>query len=440
MFNIIKSYPKYVKELFALASPMIMGNLAIILIGVGTVFVAARYSTDALAAISIGNSIISCVFLFGVGLLTSISPILSNFRGSRAGAKKYFLPTVQFSMMLALLSTLVILACVPLIELVGFEPKLLPVIKQFMIISAFSTFGAYLHIALKEFLQAFEIVFLPNFIAIIGVILNIYLSFVLVFGWYHLPAMGAIGFAVINVLVRTFEGLFLLAFCLRFLTIKKYFNITYFQNMIKIGLPIAFAILIEMLAFNIITIIMGRVSPIYAASQNILLTFSTATMMIPLAIANAIAVKVGFANGAGNFVDLKRYAISGVVVSVAFMAMCAVGFILFPTFWVNIFTHDAALVKICVPILLVMGIFQIFDGLQVSLGGIFKGIKQTRTVMIGGLVAYWAIGLPLGFVLAFKYHMALYGFWVGLAVALFSLSLILSFILIRKMRKIKRAD
>lgn len=435
MFNVIKSYPKYMKELFTLALPMIMGNLSIILIGVGTVFVAARYSTDALAAISIGNSVISCVFLFGVGLLASISPILSNFRGSRAGAKKYFLPTVQFSMILALISTLVILACVPLIELVGFEPKLLPVIKSYMIISAFSTFGAYLHIALKEFLQAFEIVFLPNFIAIVGVIMNIYLSFVLVFGWYNLPAMGAVGFAVVNVIIRSFEGLFLLAFCQRFLNIKKYFNITYFKNMLKIGLPIAFAILIEMLAFNIITIIMGRVSPFYAASQNILLTLSTATFMVPMAISNAIAVKVGFANGAGNFVDLRRYAVSGVVVSVAFMAMCAVGFILFPTFWVNIFTHDVTLVKICVPILFVMGIFQIFDGLQVSLGGIFKGIKQTRIVMIGGLIAYWVIGLPLGLVLAFKYHMALYGFWVGLAVALFSLSLILSFILIGKIKR-----
>ncbi len=79
----VKAYPKYMKELFKLASPMIMGSLGIILIGAGDVFVAARHSTDTLASISIANSILTCIFLFGIGLLASISPLLSNFRGSR---------------------------------------------------------------------------------------------------------------------------------------------------------------------------------------------------------------------------------------------------------------------------------------------------------------------------------------------------------------------
>lgn len=432
-------YRKYINELLTLALPMIMGNLGVIFIGIGTVFVAARYSTDALAAISIGNSIISCVFMFGIGILASVSPILSNFRGSRAGAKKYFLPTIQFSTFLALLSTLIILACVPLVEKIGFEAKLIPVIKDYMIISAFSTFGAYLHLALKEFLQAFEIVFFPNLIAVFSVILNILLSFVLVFGWWGIPSMGVIGFGLVNVFVRTFEGLFLLMFALHFLKIKKYFNITYFQNLLKIGLPIAFALLVEFLAFNIITIIMGRVSSIYAASQNILLTFSTATIMVPIAISNAIAIKVGFANGAKNYTEAKRYALAGIGISVGFMLVCAFVYMLFPTFLVNIFTHDYTLVKICVPILFLLGVFQVFDGLQASLGGVLKGIKKTKIVMASSVIAYWLIGLPLGCWLAFRHQMALYGFWIGLAVALFAMSLILSLILLAKVKKIKSA-
>lgn len=436
MFNLCL-YRRYIKELFSLALPMIMGNLGVVLIGVGTVFVAAKHSTDTLAAISIGNSVISCVFLFGVGLLASISPILSNFRGNRSGAKKYFLPTIEFSLILALLSTLVILACVPLLEKVGFEPSLMPLIKDYMIISSFSTFGAYLHAGLKEFLQAFEIVFFPNFIAVVSVILNILLSFIFVFGWWGVPSLGVKGFGLVNLWVRSFDGLCLLFFSFHFLKIKNYFNINYFHNLIKIGLPIACAILVEILAFNIITIFMGRVSPIYAASQNILLTFTTATFMVPLAISNAIAIKVGFANGAKNYVDLKRYALAGVAVSVGFMIFCALGYILFPHFWVTAFTRDVDLINICVPILVLVGIFQIFDGLQVSLGGVLKGIKKTKIVMLSSLFAYWVIGIPLGALLAFRYHLHLYGFWVGLAVALIVMSIILSFILLRKMNKAK---
>jgi len=419
--------------------PMIMGNLGIILIGAGSVFVAAKHSTDTLAAISIANAIISCIFMFGIGLLASVSPLLSNFRGRKEGAKKYFLPTICFAMILAVFSTIAILLSVPLVEKIGFEPKLMPAIKQFMIISAFSTFGGYLHASLKEYLQAFEIVFFPNFIGVISVFLNVLLSFIFVFGWFGLPVMGAVGIAIAGLIIRTFEGLVLLIFCLSFIRVRKFNDIRYYLNLLKIGLPIAMAILFEFLAFNIITIIMGKVSGVYAASQNILLTIITATFMIPLSISTAIAVKVGFANGAKNFTDLKGYSVAGTSISVGFMSLCALGFIFFPEFFVNIFTQDPVLVKICVPIMMLAGIFQIFDGLQVSLSGIFKGIKQTNMVMAGDLFAYWVIGLPLGFLLAFHYKMNLYGFWVGLTISLLSLSMILLFILLRKFKIIKKA-
>ena len=437
MHKTVTAAKNYVKELFALAMPIIMGNLGIILIGAGSVFVAAKHSTDTLAAISIANSLIACIFMFGIGLLTSISPLLSNFRGQKEGAKKYLLPTIAFALVLAFFSMIIILLSVPLVEKIGFEPKLMPDIKQFIIISAFSTFGGYLHAALKEYLQAFEIVFFPNFLAVISVFLNILLSFALVFGWLGLPEMGAVGIAIACLIIRTFEGLCLLIFCLIYFRIQKFNDYKYYINLIKIGFPIAMAILFEFLAFNIITIIVGKTSGVYAAAHNILITITTATFMIPLSISTALAIKVGFANGAKNLADLKGYSIAGTAISVGFMGFCAAAFLIFPKFFVNIFTSDPVLVKICVPILLLAGIFQIFDGLQVALGGIFKGIKQTNTVMIGDLLAYWVIGLPLGFLLAFHYKMGLYGFWIGLTISLFSLSMLFLFILIKHFKTLK---
>lgn len=437
MLNTLKIYKNYASELFVLALPMIMGNLGIILIGAGSVFVAARYSTDSLAAISIANSITNCIFIFGIGVMSSISPLLSNLRGQKSGAKKYFMPTVLFAMILAALVAIMMLMSIPFVQILGFEAKLVPTIKEFIFITAFSTFGAYLHVCLKEFLQAFEIVFFPNFIAIISVFLNIFLSFVFVFGWFNSPSMGAIGIAYACLLMRTLEGLIVLLYCLHFFNMKKYFEINYFKNLIKIGLPIAMAILFEFLAFNIGTILMGRVSGLYAASQNILLTMTSATFMVTVALSTAIAVKVGFANGSDNVVDLKRYSFAGTVITVGFMTLCSLAFVFFPKFFINIFTHDPALVKICVPIMFLLGIFQIFDGLQVSLGGIFKGLKKTNVVMLIDLLAYWAIGLPLGFILAFKYHLDLYGFWVGLSIAIVILAMTLFVILIRHFNKLK---
>lgn len=435
--SIIKTYHQYIKELFNLAMPMIMGNLGIILIGAADVFVAARYSTDALASISIANSIISTIFMFGIGLLVSISPLLSNFRGERSNAKKYFLPTINFAMIISVFSTLVILICIPLIDKMGFEAILVPEIKKYMFICAFSTFGGYLQAALKEYLQAFEIVIFPNFLNVLGVFLHLILNFILVFGWFGLPAMGAVGLAYSTLFARTMLGLIMLLYCLKFIRIRKYRDFGYFVSLLKIGFPIAMAILLEFGAFNIITIFAGRISGVYAGAQNILLTLTTATFMVPLAISNAIAVKVGFANGAGNFVDLKKYSISGVAISIGFMSLCALGFIFFPQFLVNIFTNDAELVNICVPILLLAGIFQIFDGLQVSLGGVFKGLKKTNIIMLGDFIAYWIIGLPLGLLLAYKYYLELFGFWIGLTMSIFCLGL---FLLLKLFKQFKHTE
>lgn len=434
----ITVYREYTRELLILALPMILGNLGMILIGAGAVFVAARHSTDTLASISIANSIISCIVMFGVGLLASISPVLSNFRGQKKKAKKYFLSSIVFGMFLAFLSMFAIFLSIPLIERIGFEAKLMPAIKQFMFISAFSTFGLYLQVVLKEFLQAYEIVLFPNLLVITSVVFDVFLSFVFVFGLFGVPPMGAAGLALAALIMRTVVGLILLLYCLHFIKIKWHFDFSYCCNIFNVGLPISLAILLEFLAFNLITIVMGKVSGVYAGAQSILITITTATFMIPLSLSSAIAVKIGFANGSSEFDDLKRYAIAGTLTSVTFMAICALTFWMFAESIIKIFTSDLILIKICVPSLIIAGVFQVFDGLQVALGGVFKGLKRTEILIIGDIFAYWLVGIPLGFVLAFKEQMNLLGFWVGLAVSIFLLGMFFLYSLLKIFRKLNR--
>lgn len=431
----IENYLKYSKELLHLASPIIMGNVGVVLIGVGDVLVAGRHSTDTLASISIANAIMTCIFMFGIGLLAGISPILANFRGKRQNAKRYFIPTIKYSMFIAVLSTITILLCVPLIPKLGFETHLVANIQKYMIICSFSTFGAYLHYGLKEFLQAFEIVFFPNFVVILGVLLNLVFNFTLVFGLFGFPELGPIGLAISTFSVRCFMGLALLAYCLTFIKPRQYFPKKYFSRLFKISLPISFAILMEFLAFNAVTILMGRISGLYAGANTIILTITGMTFMIPLAISNAIAVKVGFANGAENYKELKSYAFVGSFISFVFMTICAILFILFPVAIVKIFTNDLRIIDICVPVFFLVAIYQVFDGIQIAFGGVFKGLKKTNVVMINTFIAYWLIGIPLGYVLATTYGMQLYGYWVGIAVALIYLGIVFSVLLFRKLRK-----
>lgn len=427
----------YAKELLNIALPIIMGNLGFILIGAGDVLIAGHHSTDTLAAISIATAITNCIQTFGIGLIASVSPLLSNFRGERKSAKKYFFPTIRFSMFLSVLVMFAVLASIPLIDYLHFEAKLVPMIKQYMFVTAFATFGGYLHAALKEFLQAFEIVLFPNLVTVFSVFLNIALNIILVFGLGPIPSLGVLGLAVASFIVRYFMGFALLIYCFSVMNFNNYKDFDYYKSLIKIGIPISCAIMVEFIAFNSIAIIMGRVSGVYAAAQNLVCTLTTVSFMVPLAISNAIAVKVGFANGAGNIKDLKRYSFVGVVMSVGFMLCSAFIFATFPQFLVKLFTQDNNLIKISIPVLYILSVFQVFDGLQVALSGIFKGMKRTGVVLISNFVAYWLISLPLGYTLAFHFHLNLRGFWYGLASAAIILCAMMSVMLLKSIKKME---
>ena len=290
----------YIKEIVEISAPIIMGNLGFIFIGVGDVVVAGRHSTQTLAAVSIATAILNCIMMIGIGILSAVAPIISNMRGEGKSPEKYFYPTVKFAFIMSLFISFLIFLSVPLIDYLGYENELANLVKTYSIITAFSTFGVLLHSSIKDFLQSFEIVLFPNILTVFAVFLNLALNILLVFGIGFIPEMGVAGLALASLITRYVMGLGLYFYAHYRLSIKMHSDHSYYKNLLIIGTPIAFSILIEFVAFNLVTIIMGRVSGLYAAAQNIVCTLTTISFMVPLAIANGVSVKVGFSNGAKN--------------------------------------------------------------------------------------------------------------------------------------------
>lgn len=425
----------YIKDILKIAIPIILGNLGFILIGVGDVIVAGRHSTDTLSAISLATAITNCIMIFGIGILGCISAILSNYRGAGKNVAQYFYPSLKFAFILSLITCLVILGCIPFIDKLRFEAHLVPMIKDYFFITAFASFGGYIHCMAKEFLQAFEIVVFPNLLTIFCIFLNLLLNVIFAFGWGIIPEMGAKGLAIASLITRYFMGIVLIIYCYVRVHISIGKSVGYYKDLIKVGLPSSLAIMIEFIGFNSISVIMGRVSGIYAAAHNIICTMTSVSFMIPLAISNAAAVKVGFCNGAKKYLNLKKYAYSSIIFSVCFMACSAILVGLFPVFLTSLFTRDIELIKVCIPVVYVLCFFQIFDGLQVSFAGIFKGLKQTKIVMISNIISYWIIALPIGCILGLHYKMNLVGFWYALAFSAVILCAILFIVLLKQFRQ-----
>ena len=229
--------------------------------------------------------------------------------------------------------------------------------------------------------------------------------------------MGTKGLALSTLITRYLMGGILFWYCFHKTNIQHYKDKEFYKDLLKVGTPSSLAVVIEFIGFNATTVILGRISGIYAAAQNIVCTLTTVSFMIPFAISNATAVKVGFANGAKYYKSLKTYAFTGITMAVAFMACSAIVVGTFPKFLVSLFTKDQELINLCIPIVFALCFFQVFDGLQVALAGIFRGLKQTGIVMISNFIGYWLVSIPLGCLLAFKYNMDLLGFWYGLVCA-----------------------
>ncbi len=425
-------------ELFLLSIPLIVGNLGQILIGATDVFVAARHNINTLAAISIANSILFSISIIGIGLMASISIVLANYRGSRTPTKKFFTTSINFSILLSILTCLISLLSIFLVDKVGFEAHLIPMIKEYIFICSFSFFGMYVYQGIKEFLQAHEIVNFPNVLLLVALVLHLILAFILVFGFGPIPSLGAVGLAISTLIIRTLMGLVMIIYCIKLFKVKTLFNFDYIKHLLKIGYPIGFALLLEFLGFNIITILMGKISAVLASTHSIVLTLASTTFMIPLAMSNAIGIKVGYFNGAKSLKQIKRYSFSGVVMVVLFMAGCSYLFFRYPEEIIKIFTDNPEVIKAGVPIIFVAAIFQVFDGLQVALGGVLKGLKMTKTASLCTIASYWLFGIPLGFILAYHYNLLLLGFWIGLAVSLFLIGPIELFIILFRFKKMKK--
>lgn len=429
---------QYFIDLLILAFPLLIGNLGHTLIGATDVFVVAKYNIDSLAAISIANSILFTIFILGIGLVCAISIVLANKRGAKQKTKKYLFSTLIFALILAVIFSIICYSSNFLIPYLGFESNLVPYIQEYMIIVSFSMFGMFLYEGVKQFLQSYEIVKFPNLILLLAVVVNFILDFTLVFGIGNIPAMGSKGAAIATLSVRSLMGLIMLIYIFRFIDFKSKIDFSYMKHLIYIGYPIGAALLLEFLAFNIVTILVGREAGLLAATHSILTTISSATFMVPLAVSTALSVKVAYYYGANKPDEIKKFSISGIIMGVGFMAFAGIIFAVFPKQLISLFTNNTDVIRIALPIMMIAAMYQVFDGFQVVMGGVLKGFKMTQFVSNAVFCGYWLVGMPLAVILVWRYKMSLQGYWIALAISLCVMGFIQAFMAQKKFNELKK--
>lgn len=435
----IEEFRKTLKELFILSFPILAGNIGQMLINLGDVYVAGHYSTEVLAAVSIGSAIFMTYIVTGFGLTSAITPVLSNYRGQNIQSKKFFNSTVIFSQIISIILFAFIWLMIPLTEKFNLSCEVQSDTILYLKISSFSVFFIFLFQALREFLQSYEIVKLPNIMLIVSVIFNIILNFLFVFGYGIFPELKTAGLALASLIVRMALSIILFAFCAHFAKNHKSPNISsYIKDLIKVGLPISGAMFIEFFGFNIVAVLVGKFAPVYPACHNIIISIVSLCYMIPFSISCALSVKIGYANGCKNLKEIKRYLLYALVFAVCYSFICVLIYLLFNKQLMQIFSNDTEVIKIGSNIMILAACFTTFDAIQSVCMGALKGIKKTVEVLIVDFLAYAVISIPLGIYLAYKKNLMLEGFWMGLAFGIFMAALAALFLFIKNYFKLKK--
>ena len=199
------------------------------------------------------------------------------------------------------------------------------------------------------------------------------------------------------------------------------------KRILKIGLPSGFQYFFEVSAFAGSSIIIGWIGTNALAAHQIALNLASITYMFALGISAAATVRVGNAVGFKSINRIRNAGFSAILMGASVMGFFGIMFIIFRNIFPTFYIADINVIEIAASLLIIAAFFQIFDGTQ-SVGlGILRGISDVKVPTVITFLAYWVVGLPVGYILGFNYNLGVQGVWIGLSVALAVSALSLSF-------------
>ncbi len=407
-------------------------------------------SAVAIGAVSVGTVLFYCIAIFGSNLFLGLDTMISQAFG--AGRVEDCHRTLLNALYLALVSSsalmLVIFVSLPLLHRMGMDPSVVAVTIPFVKALTWSTLPLAIYFVLRRYLQGMGVVKPVAFALVSANVVNLFGNWVFVYGHLGFRAFGVTGSGWSTFVSRVYMVLFLVGALLyydrrrsiRISQASKIVDLARIAELLRLGLPAAVQFLLEISAFTAVTILVARLGAVPVAGHQIALNVAGLTFMIPLGISSAAAVRVGHAIGARDIPAAVRAGWMAIVFAIAFECFSAIVLFTFPRAIASIYSADLLVIHVGIVLLMVAGVFQLFDGLQVTIAGALRGAGNTRTPMYVHLLGYWVLGIPLGAYLCFKNGWGVTGYWIGLCVGLVLIGSILVFAWVRMTRQLTAGE
>jgi MATE family multidrug resistance protein len=407
-------------------------------------------SATAIGAVSVGTILFYCVAIFGSNLLLGLDTLVSQAYG--AGRLEECHRNLINALYLVLLSSpplmIFILVSLPFLHRMGMDPAVVQTTIPFVKALTWSTLPLAIYFVLRRYLQAMGIVKPVAFALVSANVVNMLGNWIFVYGHLGFRAFGVIGSGWSTFVSRVYMVAFLVGAVLYYdrkrssglWRASRAIEIARIRELLRLGLPAAVQFLLEISAFTAATILVARLGALPLAGHQIALNVAGLSFMVPLGVASAAAVRVGHAIGARDIPGAIRSGWMAILFSIAFECFSALLLICFPGAIARIYSSDILVIRAGTVLLIVAGVFQLFDGLQVVIAGALRGAGNTRTPMLVHLLGYWMIGVPLGAILCFKIAWGATGFWIGLCVGLVLIGSILVFAWMRLIQQLTATE
>ena len=428
--RLVNDFRLEARSVLALAWPLVLAEVGWMGMAIVDTIMVGRLpnSAEAIGGTSLGGIIFYTAAIFGGSLLFSLDTKVSQSfgAGDLEDANRSLMNALYIVAPLAPSLMFLIWLVGHMLPRMGANPGVLSQALPFLRAMNWSTLPLLLYFAFRRYLQAINLVKPVTFALISANIVNLAGNWILIYGHLGAPALGVAGSGWSTCISRVYMAVLLFAAVVwqhrkrnASLFIPPYRpDLCRIAELLRIGLPAAVQILFEIGVFAAATALIARFDAASVAAHQIALNCASLTYMVPLGISSAAAVRVGQAIGRRDPAGAGRAGWTAIAMGAAFMTLAAIVLVVAPRLIVRIFTPDPNVMSIGVNLLLVAAAFQLFDGLQTVATGALRGTGETRIPMFSSFVAYWVIGLPLGYYLGFGRRLGAVGLWLGLALSL----------------------
>jgi MATE family multidrug resistance protein len=433
----IRIYKPYYTSSLALAFPVVISQLGHTMVQTMDSIIVGHFAgTIPLAAVSLVHSVFLIVMVIGLGIAYGVTPLIAQENGKKnyAACGRLLSNSFQINTIAGiLLFASVYFGSMAIIDHLDQDPAVVAEAKPYLLLLGLSLIPMMIFSAFKQFAEGLGFTKQAMHITIWGNVLNVILAVIFVKGMFGIEPMGVRGVGYSTLIDRILMAIAMGYYVLKSVNFKRYLSTFHWfgldalvsRSILKIGAPVALQYVFEAGAFAAAAIMAGTLGPDLQAAHQVAITLAAMTYMMSSGIASAATIMIGNNFGRGRIDRLRKYANTNYGMILAFMVTTALFFAVFADYLPWIFTQDRLVIGIASQLLIIAGLFQLFDGTQVVGLGILRGMGDVNRPTLINFVAYWILGLPVGYYLGIMKGFGVAGIWYGLTLGLATSSLLL---------------